>query len=224
MAETTADPPRDHRPARLQAHLRGPSQAAAHRRGGHRSGPAAGHPGRPRHPALGGDRGAQGVRRADPDPGGAHAPGRGRHRRAPPAELRLHGHARLEARQPRHPVGGPAHRARHALRRPGDRQRQHLRAERAHRPRGHRPVRDRQERGRGRAHRGRRRARAAGAHAADARADRGRARAPTSASSPSGARTPRASAGTARAPGATGCCRRTTSSPAWASSPTTTPT
>ena len=43
---------------------------------------AAGHPGRPRHPAVGRDRGPQGVRREDPDPGGAHAPGRGRHRRA----------------------------------------------------------------------------------------------------------------------------------------------
>ena len=62
------------------------------------------------------DRGPQGVRREDPDPRRAHPPGRGRHRRAPPAVLRLHGHARLEARQPGHPVGGPAHRVGHALR------------------------------------------------------------------------------------------------------------
>ena len=35
-----------------------------------------------------------------------------RDRRAPPAGLRLHGHARLEARQPGDPVGRPAHRDR----------------------------------------------------------------------------------------------------------------
>ena len=108
--------PRHGRPAGLQAHLRRPSQAAAHRGGGDRGGPAAGHPGGPRDPALGGDRGPQGVRREDPDPGHAHAAGRGRHGRAAPAVLRLHGHARLEARQSGHPVGGPAHRTRHALR------------------------------------------------------------------------------------------------------------
>ena len=42
--------------------------------------------------------------------------GRRRHGRAAPARLRLHGHARLEARQQGHPVGGPAHRPGHALR------------------------------------------------------------------------------------------------------------
>ena len=46
---------------------------------------------------------------------------------------------------------------------------------------------------------------------ADERADLLRA------SSPSGARTPRVPAGTARAPGATACSPPTTSSPAWAS-------
>ena len=127
--------------------------------------------------------------------------GRRRHGRAAPAVLRLHGHARLEARQQGHPVGGPAHRPGHALRRPRHRHGQLVRAPRPHHPRRRRPLGDRQERGRGRAHRGRRRQRPAGAH-------RGRARrsirpiAPsTSPSSPSGARSRSPSPGTARAAG-----------------------
>ena len=48
--------------------------------------------------------------------------------RGAPAGLRLHGDARLEARQPGDPVRRPADRHRDALRRPGDRQRPDLRA------------------------------------------------------------------------------------------------
>ena len=45
-------------------------------------------------------------------PGRLDAAGHRRPRRAPSAGLRLHGHARLEARQPRDPVGRPADRHR----------------------------------------------------------------------------------------------------------------
>ena len=86
------------------------------------------------------------VRREDPDPGRLDAARDRGDRRDAPARLRLHGHARLEARQPGDPVRRPAHRHRDALRRPGDRQRADLRAVRADHPRGHRPGRDRQER------------------------------------------------------------------------------
>ena len=99
----------------------------------------------------------------------------------------------------------------HALRRPGHRQRAHLRAVRADRPRRHRPGRDRQERGRGGAHRGRRRARPAGPPPDGRRRSIRPAGRPTSRSSPSGAASPNRAAGTAPAPGATGCSRPTTS-------------
>ena len=90
------------------------------------------------------------LRREGPDPGRPHAARHRRDRRDASAELRLHGHARLEARQPGDPVGRPAVRDRDALRRPGHRQRPDLRAVRPDRPRRHRPGRDRQERrGRG---------------------------------------------------------------------------
>ena len=90
-------------------------------------------------------------------------------RRDAPAGLRLHGHARLEARQPGDPERRPADRHRDALRRPGDRQRPDLRAVRPDRPRRHRPGRDRQERrGRG-ADRRRREARPPGADRAGRR-------------------------------------------------------
>ena len=43
------------------------------------------------------------LRREGPDPGRPHAARRRRHLRGPSAQLRLHGHARLEARQPGDP-------------------------------------------------------------------------------------------------------------------------
>ncbi len=85
------------------------------------------------------------ARRADRHPGGHHADGPGRVPRPAPA---AHGHAR----HARHGGGGrraaagrPAHRARHQVRRPGDRQAGHVRARGADRARGHRPGRDLQE-------------------------------------------------------------------------------
>ena len=82
------------------------------------------------------------------DPGRLDAARHRRDGRGASPRVRLHGDARLEARQPRDPVGRPADRDRHALRRPGHRQRPDLRPVRADHPRGHRPGRDRQERGR----------------------------------------------------------------------------
>ena len=60
------------------------------------------------------------VRREDEHPRRVDAARHRRHGRAASPRLRLHGDARLEARQPRDPVGRPADRRRHALRRPGD--------------------------------------------------------------------------------------------------------
>ena len=101
---------------------------------------------------------------------------------------------------------------RHALRRPGDRQRPDLRPVRADHPRRHRPRRDRQERrGRGADRRGRE----AGPRGAHRLGRRGRARPrarPTSTSWPNGRPTRSRPRGTARARGATGCSRPTTSS------------
>ena len=51
------------------------------------------------------------LRREGPDPGRPHAPRDRRDRRDASAELRLHGDARLEAREPGDPVGRPAVRA-----------------------------------------------------------------------------------------------------------------
>ena len=128
MAETTCQPSRHHRPARLQADLRGPPKADS---------------GWPRRPSRRAKRpvilaghgvllsGAVDELRAFAEktqiPVAHTLLGVGAIDERAPAELRLHGHARLEARQPRHPVGRPAHRAGHALRRPGHRQGQHLR-------------------------------------------------------------------------------------------------
>ena len=141
---------------------RPPAQA---RRAGDREGQAAGHPRRPRRPPRRGLGRPRRLRREDPDPGRPHAPRHRRDRRGPSAQLRLHGHARLEARQPGDPVGRPADRDRDALRRPRHRQRPDLRAVRPDRPRRHRPGRDRQERRRRGADRRRCRARPAGAPA-----------------------------------------------------------
>ena len=135
-----------------------------------------------------------------------------RDRRDPSAQLRLHGHARLEARQPGDPVGRPADRDRDALRRPGHRQRPDLRAVRPDRPRRHRPGRDRQERRRRGPDRRRRGARPAGA-AADGRGGRpGDAGRLLRAAGRVAARVRGQRRGTARAPGATASCRPTTSS------------
>ena len=139
---------------------RPPAQA---RRRRDREREAAGDPRRPRRPPRRGLGRARRVRREDPDPGRPHAARRRRDRRDPPAQLRLHGDARLEARQPGDPVGRPAVRDRDALRRPGHRQRPDLRAVRPDRPRRHRPRRDRQERRRRGPDRRRRGARPAGA-------------------------------------------------------------
>ena len=85
------------------------------------------------------------------------------------AQPRHDGHARRGLGQHRDPGSGPAHRARHALRRSRHRQPEDLRAERAKDPRRHRPRRDQQERPGRRRHRRRSRGRAARV-AADARA------------------------------------------------------
>ena len=66
------------------------------------------------------------LRPQGPDPGHPHAARGGRHGRVRPALVRLHGHARLEARQQGHPVVRPAHRPGHALRRSRHRSGQHL--------------------------------------------------------------------------------------------------
>ena len=90
------------------------------------------------------------ARRARRHPGRHDA---ARHRRLPglaPAEPRHGGHARRVLGQPRRAGGRPARRARHALRRPRDRQPEDVRARRPQDPRRHRPGRDRQERARGR--------------------------------------------------------------------------
>ena len=131
----------------LPAEPRWPRPPAQDGRDGDRERQAPGHPRRPRRPARRGVGRPAGLRREDLDPGGLDA---ARHRgdgRDASARLRLHGHARLEARQPRDPERRPAHRHRHALRRPGDRQRPDLRALCPDHPRRHRPGRDRQERG-----------------------------------------------------------------------------
>ena len=138
------------RPAGLPPDIRGTSQAAQAGGRRDRSGQAAGDPGRPRRPPRRGLGRPAGLRREDQHPGRLD-PARDRgHGRDASAGLRLHGHARLEARQPGDPVGRPADRHRDALRRPGHRQRPDLRAVCPDHPRRHRPGRDRQERrGRG---------------------------------------------------------------------------
>ena len=129
---------------------RGPPEAAQARRQGDRRGQAPADPRRARRPHRRGLGRAQGVRREDPDPGRVDAARHRRDRRGAPARLRLHGDARLEAREPRDPVGRPPDRHRDAVRRPGHRQRPDVRAVRPDHPRRHRPGRDRQERrGRG---------------------------------------------------------------------------
>ena len=60
----------------------------------------------------------------------------------PPALPRHDGHARRGLRQHRDPAGRPAARLRHALRRPGHRQPQDLRAQRQEDPRRDRPLRE----------------------------------------------------------------------------------
>ena len=212
---------RRRRPARLPPHPRRPPQAAQARRPGDRRGAAPADPGRPRRP----DRGRRGDElRAFAEktsiPVAWTLLGIGAHRRAPSAGLRLHGHARLEARQPRDPVGRPADRGRHALRRPGHRQRPDVRAVRADHPRRHRPGRDRQERrGRG-ADRRRREARPRRRSRRWCR----RRPPPTAQAYFDAAR--RVEARVAgqlvarlRAPGATACCPPTSSSSGSASSP-----
>ena len=130
----------------------------------------------------------------------------------PSAGLRLHGHARLEARQPGDPERRPADRHRHALRRPGDRQRPDLRPVRPDHPRRHRPGRDRQERrGRG-ADRRRRQAGPAGADPDGRRDDPATPADYFAQLADWKARLRGPRAGTARARGATACCPRTTSS------------
>ncbi len=180
------------------------------------AGPAAGDPRRPRHPHRRGEGRAHGLRREDPDPGRVDAARHRRDRRARPAGLRLHGHARLEARQPRDPVGRPAHRARDALRRPRHGQRPHVRAVRPHHPCRHRPGGDRQER-RGRGADRRRRERVLQALTrlvpeVDPATARRLLRAARRMAARLGGRP-----GTAPARGATACCRPTTSSSASAS-------
>ena len=141
--------------------------------GGRRDRPreATGDHGRPRRPPCRGLGRPPGLRREDEHPGRLDAARDRRDRRDASARLRLHGDARLEARQPGDPVGRPAHRLRDALRRPGDRQRPDLRAVRPDHPRRHRPGRDRQERRRRGPDRRRRRAGPAGPPA-DGRVDR----------------------------------------------------
>ena len=191
---------------------RGPPEAAQAGRQGDRAGQAPADPRRARRPHRRGLGRAQGVRREDPDPGRVDAARHRRHRRGAPARVRLHGHARLEARQPRDPVGGPADRHRHALRRPRHRQRAHVRPVRPDHPRGHRPGGDRQERRRRGPDRRRREERPRRPHPPRPRGGPGDARRLRSPSWPSGARSPRAARGTARAPGRTACCPRTSSS------------
>ena len=79
-------------------------------------GEAAGHPRRARRPprrSLGRPRR---LRREDADSRRLDAARHRRDRREPPVGVRLHGHARLEARQPGDPECRPAHRHRDALR------------------------------------------------------------------------------------------------------------
>ncbi len=173
--ETNAPHPTDEEVARRYARLppepRRPPAPAPPGRGRDRPRQTAAHLRRPRRADRRRDGRASRARRTDPDPGGLDAPRDRRYRRDAPARLRVHGDARLEARQPGDPGGRPDHRDRDALRRPGDRERQDVRAVRPHRPRGHRPGRDRQERGRRGAGRRRCEARPRGA-AADAPGDR----------------------------------------------------
>ena len=172
-------------------------------------GQAAGHPGRSRRAPRGGLGRPRHLRREGPDPGRLDAARDRCHRRDPSARLRLHGHARLEARQPGDPERRPAHRGRHALRRPGDRQRPDLCAVCPDHPRRHRPRRDRQERGGRGPDRGRREARPP---VADRAGRRGRSGDPRGLLRPARRMEGglgRRRAGTARAPGATGCCRPT---------------
>jgi acetolactate synthase-1/2/3 large subunit len=110
---------------------------------GDREREATGHPRRPRRASRRGVGRARRLRREGPDPGRLDAAWDRRHRRDASARLRLHGHARLEARQPGDPVGRPPHRDRDALRRPRDRQRPDVRAVRADRACRHRPRGDR---------------------------------------------------------------------------------
>ena len=135
----------------FRPNARGPPQAAQAGRPGDRRGEASADPRRARRPHRGRD-GTSSRRspRRPRSPSRGRCSGIGAIDEEHPLALRLHGHARLEARQPRDPVGRPPDRDRDAVRRPGHRQRPHLRAVRPDHPRRHRPGRDRQERrGRG---------------------------------------------------------------------------
>ena len=100
---------RGHRRApRLPPEPGRPRPPAQDRRDRDRRGQAAGHPRRPRRPPRRGVGRPAGVRREDLDPGGLDAARDRCDGRDPSAGLRLHGHARLEARQPRDPERRPA--------------------------------------------------------------------------------------------------------------------
>ena len=104
----------------------------------------------PRCAALGCDGAGPGAGRARRYP---HRHDPAGHRRGSGPASAEHGHdgdARRGVGQRRHPGGGPPGRARHALRRPGHRQRAHLRSERAQDPHRHRPGGIQQERQGGR--------------------------------------------------------------------------
>ena len=127
----------------------------------HPVGPPAARARRPRPDAVERHGGVPRVRRQDRRAGGGHA---ARHRLSAgvaPAEPRHDGHARRSVGQHRDSGSRSPDRARHALRRPRDRQSEDLRAERPQDSRRHRPGRDRQERPGRRRHRGRRPRRAA---------------------------------------------------------------
>ena len=190
--------------------VEGPPQAAQDRDPRARAGEAPADPRRARRPGRRGLGRAEGVRREDAGPGRLDAAGHRRDGRDAPAGLRLHGDARLEARQPGDPERRPPDRDRDAVRRPGDGLRAHVRAVRPDRPRGHRPGRDRQERRRRGADRRRCEERPPGPDAARAGGRPARSARRTSPSWPSGAGTPRPPRGTAPARGRRACCRPTT--------------
>ncbi len=99
--------------------------------------------------------GAPGAGRADEHPGDHHADGAGCLPGQPPAARRHARHARQGVRGRCAAEGGPARRARRALRRPGHRPARDVRPGREDRARRHRPGRDREEPPRGRPDRGR---------------------------------------------------------------------
>ena len=150
------------RPARLPAGHQAAREADPRGRQADRGGQAPGPVRRRRRPEGRRDRRAEGPRGAHRGAGHHHPDGARRVPRQPPAARGNARHARCGHRRHRAAEVGPAHRARHPLRRPRHRQAGQLRAVRQGHPRGHRPRRDRQEpRGRrpdrGRRPRGRRR-------------------------------------------------------------------